>query len=216
MATDIRPKSKVIKSQLGVFGFDAKQLKTIEAQLSNLPLKLRGKPMYSAQRTALRITQKQSVTNAAKSQRTGELGKAIKIVRGRDKSFPPYTVLRIDPDKAYTLPAPSWLDKGKPQLQRPIKYAHLVAGGTKPGLRTNRELVDGERKHFTVKNQETGNVHRLSQWLTPKKPGINHPGTPANNFIEDAWDATQSKAEAKFRDIIVPRIEKFKSNQGFR
>lgn len=216
MTTDIRPKSKVIKSQLGVFGFDARQLKVLEKQLATIPIKLRGNPIYSAQRVALNITKKQAVNNTAKMQRTGELGKAIQVVRGRDKSFDPYTVLRVNPDTKYTLPPPAWLDRGKPQLQRPIKYAHLVAGGTEGGLRTNRELKDGTRKHFTVKNQETGNIHRLSQWLNPKKKGIVHPGTPANNFIEDAWDATKARAEQKFRDEIIPKIEQFKSRQGFR
>lgn len=216
MATDIRPGSKVIKSQLGAFGIDGKQLKEIEKQLATIPLQLRSKPIYSAQRTGLKITMRQAQANAKLTQRTGNLADAIQVVRGRDKSYDPYTVLRIDPDDKYFLPPPTWLDKGKPQLQRPIKYAHLVAGGTEGGLRTNRELKDGTRKHFTVKNQETGNVHRLSQWLNPKKRGINHPGTPANNFIEDAWDATQDRAEAKFRELIIERIESFKSKQGFR
>lgn len=216
MATDIRPKSKVIKSQLGVFGFNAKQLKGIENALATLPIKLRGRPLYSAQRKGLNITKKAAQNNAQASSRTGGLKEAIQVVRGRDKSYDPYMVLRVNPDKEFFLPPPSWLNKGKPQKQRPIKYAHLVAGGTKGGLRTNRELQDGTRKHFTVQNQETGGIHRLSQWLTPKKPGIMHPGTPANNFIEDAWDATRDKAEAKFRDTIIPTIEKFKQNQGFK
>jgi len=216
MATDIRPKSKVIKSQLGVFGFDAKQLKGIESALATLPVKLRGKPLYSAQRKGLNITKKAAQNNAQASSRTGGLKEAIQVVRGRDKSYDPYMVLRVNPDKEFFLPPPTWLNKGKPQKQRPIKYAHLVAGGTRGGLRENRELQDGTRKHFTVQNQETGGVHRLSQWLTPKKPGIMHPGTPANNFIEDAWESTRDKAEAKFRDTIIPTIEKFKQNQGFR
>jgi len=208
MTTDIRPKSKVIKSKLGVFGFDASQLKVLEKQLATIPIKLRGNPIYSAQRTALNITKKQAVNNTAKMQRTGELGKAIQVVRGRDKSFDPYTVLRINPDASYTLPPPPYMDRGKPQIQRPIKYAHLVAGGTEGGDRTGRvRMRDQKQFVFTVSNDK-GQPFRILK--------IKHPGTPANNFIEDAWDATKARAEQKFRDEIIPKIEQFKSRQGFR
>jgi len=212
---DIRPKSKVIKSQLGSFGFDGRQLKAIEDELMSMPLRYRAKAIIGPMKTALGITKRQAAANARASARTGNLAKAIQVVEGKDKRYT-YVVLRVNPRTSYYLPAPAWMDRGQPQLQRPIKYAHLVAGGTKPGLRTNRELQDGRRKHFTVRNEESGKVHRLSQWLTPKKPGIQHPGTPANNFIEDAWTMTQDQAEAKFRDIAIDRILKFKNRQGFK
>ena len=201
---DIRPRSKVIKSQLGSFGFDGRQLKAIEDELMSMPLRYRAKAIIGPMKTALGITKRQAAANARASARTGNLAKAIQVVEGKDKRYT-YVVLRVNPRTSYYLPAPAWMDRGQPQLQRPIKYAHLVAGGTKAGLRTNRELQDGRRKHFTVRNEESGKVHRLSQWLTPKKPGIQHPGTPANNFIEDAWTMTQDQAEAKFRDIAIDR-----------
>jgi len=212
---DIRPGSRVIKGQLGSFGWNARQLKEIEDALADLPLRLKGKALIPAMRVALGITKKAAQANAMTSARTGNLAKAIQIVEGKDKRYT-YVVLRVNPKTSYYLPAPAWLDQGKDQLQRPIKYAHLVAGGTKPGLRTNRELKSGARKHFTVQNQTTGKIHRLSQWLTPNHPGIMHPGTPANNFIEDAWVATQRQAEAKFADIAIDRIMKFKNKQGFK
>lgn len=214
-STDLRPKSKVIKSQLGSFGFDSKSLKAIEEALASIPVRLRGKPVKQAMKVGLRVTQLAARANALESARTGNLAKAIQVVDGRDKRYT-YVVLRVNPKTSYYLPPPAWLNTGQPQLQRPIKYAHLVAGGTDPGLRVNRELKDGRRKHFTVQNQETGNIHRLSQWLTPKRPGIMHPGTPANNFIENAWDATQDAAERIFREKAVEIIYKFKNKEGFR
>ena len=213
--TDIRPRSKVIKSQLGSFGFDAKVIKAIEEALASIPVRLRGKPVKQAMKMGLRTTQMAARANAMSSMRTGNLAKAIQVVDGKDRRFT-YVVLRVNPKTSYYLPPPAWLDQGQPQLQRPIKYAHLVAGGTKAGLRVNRELKDGRRKQFTVQNQTTGKVHRLSQWVTPRHPGIMHPGTPANNFIEDAWDATRDNAEAIFREKAVEVILKFKSKEGFK
>ena len=121
---DIRPKSKVIKSQLGSFGFDGRQLKAIEDELMSMPLRYRAKAIIGPMKTALGITKRQAQTNAMASARTGALAKAIQVVEGKDKRYT-YVVLRVNPKTSYYLPAPAWMDRGMPQLQRPIKYCLL-------------------------------------------------------------------------------------------
>ncbi len=211
------------------FGVDPASVKAIEAALKAIPLELKGKPIESAQRSAVIPFKKEASRLGNELPGTGAWAKAQVITTGDDKRFKPYVVVRTGPKRFNVFSASPYLDEGKGYVARPIRYNHLIQAGQSASERTGGigkkvgivrpfsrgfkfGTVNGRRKTgrgaFTVRNAESGKVHRIAS--------IKHPGFKGHNLYQEAFDSKKGVVEQKFSRDVVKVIERFKKRKGFQ
>jgi len=199
--------------------------------LKELPLELRGKPIISAQKAAVKPARDKAYTLAKNDLNTTSLSKrSIQTVTGKyAKKHRPYVVVQFK-DKAV-----------KARRQREaysstvdtnwFKISHLVMQGTKKGLRMagrrtraaeagrNRvKVTDAAGNSLYTKISATSGRYFLvhgAKGLHPIKK-IRHGGTEAGKYFDRAMNATAAQIRSNFRQTVEDKIAAYKRKKRLR
>jgi HK97 gp10 family phage protein len=100
-------------------------------------------------------------------------------------------------------------------LRNPVKYAHLVHGGTRPhAVGSGSKIVRSKFVKLAKVTTGSGGVRAKRTYaVSPgKQTGKMHPGSPANPFLDRAWRSSAGAVRA----IMVQEVRKNVRKEAMR